>query len=54
MRLGYPITKYIGKMKTEPKYMHLVALVAILAIAKLLVLTTGEKIDLKEKNDDTR
>jgi len=54
MRLGYPITKYIGKMKTKPKYMHLVALVAILAIAKLLVLITGEKINLKEKNDDSR
>lgn len=54
MKLGYPITKYIGKMKTEPKYVHLLALVAILAIiAKTVVLISGEKINLKGKNNDS-
>ena len=50
MRLGYPITRWIGKLKSEPKYIHLVALVLILAVAKIVVKITGEKVDLDKRS----
>jgi len=49
MRFGYPISRWVGHSKREPKYIHLVALVAIFAIAKIIVKLSGEKVDLNNR-----